>query len=247
MSNLEWFFIIYDSFFILEFSTSCHALPILFHGLLYLSQARQPLDSLVNTQASQWSTTTRTQETTYRDSRPRVGTGTRGRSKVESGQGHRAPRGRPRLSVRPLHMDWNVGRTTQWPLCSSFIASSVHLYHTRAYIYHTCVFTWTYLWDDWFLRMLKIFILVQLYMYWDVRVYMTVHTSACIVHFKAFMWILCDLSSYFKKSFPVQMFIFFQTVTYRQGSYIYWYMFRLKRYICVLYYAKMYEEQILKY
>lgn len=100
MSNLEWFFIIYDSFFILEFSTSCHALPILFHGLLYLSQARQPLDSLVNTQASQWSTTTRTQETTYRDSRPRVGTGTRGRSKVESGQGHRAPRGRPRLSVR---------------------------------------------------------------------------------------------------------------------------------------------------
>lgn len=163
MSNLEWFFIIYDSFFILEFSTSCHALPILFHGLLYLSQARQPLDSLVNTQASQWSTTTRTQETTYRDSRPRVGTGTRGRSKVESGQGHRAPRGRPRLSVRPLHMDWNVGRTTQWPLCSSFIASSVHLYHTRAYIYHTCVFTWTYLWDHWFLRMLKIFILVQLY------------------------------------------------------------------------------------
>lgn len=149
----------------------------------------------------------------------------------------------PALACAALHMDWNVGRTTQWPLCSSFIASSVHLYHTRAYIYHTCVFTCTYLWDHRFLRMLKIFILVQLYMYWDVRVYMTVHTSACIVHFKAFMWILCDLSSYFIKSFPVQMFILFHTVTYCQGSYTYWYTFRLKRYICVLYYAKMYDRR----
>lgn len=238
---------IFYSFFILEFSTSCHALPILFHGLLYLSQARQPLDSLVNTQASQWSTTTRTQETTYRDSRPRVGTGTRGRSKVESGQGHRAPRGRPRLSVRrpPYGLErWQNYTMTAVFVIHCFICPPVS--HTCLHLPHLCVYLYISV-GPLIFACWQIFILVQLYMYWDVRVYMTVHTSACIVHFKAFMWILCDLSSNFKKSFPVQMFILFQTVTYRQGSYIYWYMFRLKRYICVLYYAKMYEEQILKY
>lgn len=141
MSNLEWFFIIYDSFFILEFSTSCHALPILFHGLLYLSQARQPLDSLVNTQASQWSTTTRTQETTYRDSRPRVGTGTRGRSKVESGQGHRAPRGRPRLSVRrpPYGLErWQNYTMTAVFVIHCFICPPVS--HTCLHLPHLCVY-----------------------------------------------------------------------------------------------------------
>lgn len=141
MSNLEWFFIIYDSFFILEFSTSCHALPILFHGLLYLSQARQPLDSLVNTQASQWSTTTRTQETTYRDSRPRVGTGTRGRSKVESGQGHRAPRGRPRLSVRrpPCGLErWQNYTMTAVFVIHCFICPPVS--HTCLHLPHLCVY-----------------------------------------------------------------------------------------------------------
>lgn len=237
---------IFYSFFILEFSTSCHALPILFHGLLYLSQARQLLDSLENTQASQWSTTTRTQETTYRDSRPRVGTGTRGRSKVESGQGHRAPRGRPRRSVR---------RPPYWlELWQNYTMTAVFVIHCfTTCITHVLTFTTPVCLPVHicgtigFCACCQIFILVQLYMYWDVRVYMTVHTPACIVHFKAFMWILCDLSSYFKKSFPVQMFILFQTVTHRQGSYIYWYTFRLKRCICVLYYAKMYEEQILKY
>lgn len=144
MSNSECFFFplrIFYSFFILEFSTSCHALPILFHGLLYLSQARQPLDSLVNTQASQWSTTTRTQETTYRDSRPRVGTGTRGRSKVESGQGHRAPRGRPRLSVRrpPYGLErWQNYTMTAVFVIHCFICPPVS--HTCLHLPHLCVY-----------------------------------------------------------------------------------------------------------